>query len=93
MPIGPLGNDESPSPAEYFGFADIAAALAGRLFGDRPADGRRHGVGQWAPERFSVTTPAMIRPTPTTLATDRGEPRNSTAISTIAAVPIADHSA
>ncbi len=66
----------------------------GWLIGVRAAaTSRRHGVPQWAPERFSVTTPAMIRPTPTTLATDRGEPRNSTAISTIAAVPIADHSA
>ena len=49
--------------------------------------------GQCAPVRFSVTTPAMISPTPTTFVTDIGEPRNSTAISTIRAVPIADHSA
>ena len=40
-----------------------------------------------------MTTPAMISPTPTTFATDIGEPRNSTAMSTMAAVPIADHNA
>ncbi|ETZ56465.1 hypothetical protein L838_0675 [Mycobacterium avium MAV_120709_2344] len=59
---------------------------------------RRHlrpgaGPGQCAPVRFSVTTPATISPTPTTLVTDIGEPRNSTAISTISAVPMADHNA
>jgi hypothetical protein len=49
--------------------------------------------GQWAPARFNVTTPTIISPTPTTFATDIGEPRNNTAMSTMAAVPIADHSA
>jgi hypothetical protein len=49
-------------------------------------DGRR---GQCTPPRFSASTPA----TPTIFAGDNGEPRNSTAISTMAAVPIADHNA
>lgn len=51
------------------------------------------GGGQWASARFNVITPTIISATPTTFATDTGESRNSTAISTMAAVPMADHNA
>src|SRR5690349_6601599 len=56
----------------------------------RPAPRRR---GQWAPAMFSVTTPPITSAMPTTLPSDIGEPRNTTAITTIAVVPSADHSA
>src|SRR5271166_2969014 len=49
--------------------------------------------GQCAPAMFSVRTPMTISPTPTIFATVIGEPRNSTAMKTMAAVPMADHSA
>ena len=79
----------------------LSSSLASTQRTDVPGGGRpsvwqasyRAPRSEWAPARFNVTTPAMIRPTPTTLATDIEEPRNSTAISTIAAVPIADHNA
>lgn len=66
---------------------------AGGIAGTAFRTGRLRGRFQWAPPSWSVTTPATISPTPATLAADNGEPRNSTAIRTIAAVPMADHRA
>ncbi|CKT14108.1 Uncharacterised protein [Mycobacterium tuberculosis] len=92
--IGLRGNPAVAQPAKALASDHALGRLDDRL----PATGwvawtAVGACGQWAPARFNVTTPTTIRPTPTTFITDIGEPRNSTATSTMAAVPIADHSA
>ncbi len=66
---------------------------AGAGSGSDCSIGPKSSSRQWVPDRFNVITPTTISPMPTTFATEIGEPRNSTAISTMAAVPIADHNA
>src|SRR3954470_15930075 len=48
-------------------------------------------ANQCAPPTLSTTTPAITSPTPTTLVTLSGSPRNTAPIATMAAVPSPDH--